>query len=103
MMKVVVTNPNRTLTHDGFRVDLGSSATTTNATASGVLFHNSTTHQLHFLVVNGDINRTMNHDGFRVEVGASATVANATASGVLLTTVLHIKFISLLLPIPTVL
>ena len=47
---LVVTDPNRTMTHDGFRVDLGSSATATNDTTNGVLFHNSTAHPLHFLI-----------------------------------------------------
>jgi hypothetical protein len=42
---------NCTAHHDGFCVDLDSPASTvTNVTASGVLFHNSTTHQVGFQV-----------------------------------------------------
>ena len=70
------------MTHDGFQVDLGAAATATNATASGVIFHNCTAHQIHFLVVTNP-NHTLTCNGVRVEIGSSATATNDTASGVL--------------------
>ena len=55
---------NGTSPHDRFPVDLGSPATMTNVTASGVLFHNCTTP----------------HKGFRVDPSTSANneMANNT-------------------------
>jgi hypothetical protein len=73
---------NGTTPHDCFPVDLESAASMNDIIASGVLFHNCTTHHDRFRIVVLH-NCTMPHDSFPVDLGSAATMNNVIASGVL--------------------
>ena len=66
----------------GFPIDLGSTATMNNVTASGVLFHKCILHHACFHIVLV-LNCTLSHDSFCIDLGSAATINNGTAIGIL--------------------